>query len=193
MLSVPDQDLSNFLEKLTEEERNEMQEAFDHFHKSKEWNMICIIYEAGDCLDIVIRDEEEHRLPLSLWPWLEEIVFDTGTIEIRPGKTAGTGTREKRSVTCRTIEENLQMGYYLSRSTNGDMQGWNNHSPLTGRSGTHIAVGGEQLEYGDHCFLLKMWQQHCSHDISCHRQTAMLYVKGISHRNELPKEVKSCR
>ena len=30
MLSVPDQDLSKFLEKLTEEERNEMQEAFDH-------------------------------------------------------------------------------------------------------------------------------------------------------------------
>lgn len=59
MLSVPDQDLSKFLEKLTEEERNEMQEAFDHFHKSKEWNMICIIYEAGDCLDIVIRDEED--------------------------------------------------------------------------------------------------------------------------------------
>ena len=43
----------------TEDERKKMQEAFDHFHQSKEWDMICVIYEVDDCFDIVIRDEED--------------------------------------------------------------------------------------------------------------------------------------
>ena len=42
-----------------EDERKKMQEAFDHFHQSKEWDMICVIYEVDDCFDIVIRDEED--------------------------------------------------------------------------------------------------------------------------------------
>lgn len=46
----------------TEEEREKMQEAFDRFHKSKGWGMICMIYEADDCLDIVIRNEEDINL-----------------------------------------------------------------------------------------------------------------------------------
>lgn len=45
-----------------EDERRKMQEAFDRFHNSKEWGMICMIYEADDCLDIVIRDEEDINL-----------------------------------------------------------------------------------------------------------------------------------
>ena len=43
----------------TEDERKKMQEAFDYFHQSKEWDMICVIYEVDDCFDIVIRDEED--------------------------------------------------------------------------------------------------------------------------------------
>ena len=53
-----------------EDERRKMQEAFDHFHNSKEWGMICMIYEADDCFDIVIRDEEEiscHCLHGEVW------------------------------------------------------------------------------------------------------------------------------
>ncbi len=42
-----------------EDERKKMQEAFEHFQNSKEWGMICMIYEADDCFDIVIRDEEK--------------------------------------------------------------------------------------------------------------------------------------
>lgn len=45
--------------KLAEEERKEMQEAFERFHKSKEWGMVCMIYESDDYFDIVIRDEED--------------------------------------------------------------------------------------------------------------------------------------
>lgn len=41
------------------EERKEMQEAFERFHKSKEWGMVCMIYESDDYFDIVIRDEED--------------------------------------------------------------------------------------------------------------------------------------
>ena len=41
------------------EERKEMQEAFERFHKSKEWGMICMINEVNDFFDIVIRDEED--------------------------------------------------------------------------------------------------------------------------------------
>lgn len=42
-----------------EKERKEMQEAFERFHKSKEWGMICMINEVNDFFDIVIRDEED--------------------------------------------------------------------------------------------------------------------------------------
>lgn len=45
-----------------EDEQKKMQEAFERFHNSKEWGMICMIYEADDCLDIVIRDEEDINL-----------------------------------------------------------------------------------------------------------------------------------
>ena len=58
-IKIPDDSIDGY--KSAEEERYEMQEAFDRFHKSKEWNMICMIYEAGDCLDIVIRDEENIK------------------------------------------------------------------------------------------------------------------------------------
>ena len=42
-----------------EDERKKMQEAFDHFHTSKEWGMICMIHEVDGCLDIIIRDEQK--------------------------------------------------------------------------------------------------------------------------------------
>ena len=59
MLSKIDQDLIAMKKELAEEERKEMQEAFEHFHKSKEWGMICMINEVNDFFDIVIRDEED--------------------------------------------------------------------------------------------------------------------------------------
>jgi hypothetical protein len=43
----------------TEDERKKMQEAFDHFHQSKEWDMICTILEVNGYWDIIIRDEAE--------------------------------------------------------------------------------------------------------------------------------------
>lgn len=61
MSSKFDQDLIAMKKELTEEERKKMQEAFDSFHKSKDWSMICMIYEAGDCFDIVIREVREKR------------------------------------------------------------------------------------------------------------------------------------
>ena len=59
MLSKIDQDLIAMKKELAEEERKKMQEAFDSFHKSEDWSMICMIYEAGDCFDIVIREVKE--------------------------------------------------------------------------------------------------------------------------------------
>ena len=59
MLSKIDQDLIAMKKEWAEEERKEMQEAFEHFHKSKEWGMICMINEVNDFFDIVIRDEED--------------------------------------------------------------------------------------------------------------------------------------
>lgn len=59
MLSKIDQDLIAMKKELAEEERKEMQEAFERFHKSKEWGMICMINEVNDFFDIVIRDEED--------------------------------------------------------------------------------------------------------------------------------------
>ena len=61
MSSKFDQDLIAMKKELAEEERKKMQEAFDSFHKSKDWSMICMIYEAGDCFDIVIREVREKR------------------------------------------------------------------------------------------------------------------------------------
>lgn len=60
MLSKIDQDLIAMKKELAEEERKKMQEAFDSFHKSEDWSMICMIYEAGDCFDIVIREVKEE-------------------------------------------------------------------------------------------------------------------------------------
>ena len=51
MSSKFDQDLIAMKKELAEEERKKMQEAFDSFHKSEDWSMICMIYEAGDCFD----------------------------------------------------------------------------------------------------------------------------------------------
>ena len=59
MSSKFDQDLIAMKKELAEEERKKMQEAFDSFHKSESWSMICMIYEAGDCFDIVIRVVKE--------------------------------------------------------------------------------------------------------------------------------------
>lgn len=59
MSSKFDQDLIAIKKELAEEERKKMQEAFDSFHKSESWSMICMIYEAGDCFDIVIREVKE--------------------------------------------------------------------------------------------------------------------------------------
>lgn len=59
MSSKFDQDLIAMKKEWAEEERKEMQEAFDSFHKSKEWGMICMINEVNDFFDIVIRDEED--------------------------------------------------------------------------------------------------------------------------------------
>lgn len=42
-----------------EDERKKMQEAFERFHNSKEWGMICMIHEVDGFLDIVIRDEQK--------------------------------------------------------------------------------------------------------------------------------------
>ena len=50
------------LKERPEDECRKMQEAFERSHNSKEWGMICMIYEADDCLDIVIRDEEDINL-----------------------------------------------------------------------------------------------------------------------------------
>ena len=44
-----------------EDERKKMQEAFDHFHTSKEWGMICMIHEVDGFLDIVIRFDREQN------------------------------------------------------------------------------------------------------------------------------------
>ena len=51
------------------EERKEMQEAFERFHKSKEWGMICMINEVNDFFDIVIRIAREKRSYLSGTGW----------------------------------------------------------------------------------------------------------------------------
>ena len=52
-----------------ERERKKMQETFEHFHKSKEWGMIFMIYEAGDCFEIVIRVVREKRSYISGRGW----------------------------------------------------------------------------------------------------------------------------
>lgn len=59
MSSKFDQDSIAMKKEWAEEERKKMQEAFDSFHKSESWSMICMIYEAGDCFDIVIRGVKE--------------------------------------------------------------------------------------------------------------------------------------
>ena len=61
MSSKFDQDLIAMKKEWAEEERKEMQEAFDSFHKSKEWGMICMINEVNDFFDIVIRIAREKR------------------------------------------------------------------------------------------------------------------------------------
>lgn len=50
------------LKERPEDECRKMQEAFDHFHTSKEWGMICMIHEVDGCLDIIIRDEQKPGL-----------------------------------------------------------------------------------------------------------------------------------
>ena len=80
-----------------------------------------------------LAEEEKVNYAMSNSEVVEKSKYIILAIKPQMFETAGTGTREK-NVTCRTIEENLQMGYYLSRSTNGDMQGWRNHSLLSGRS-----------------------------------------------------------
>ena len=52
-----------------EEERKEMQAAFDCFHKSESWGMICMINEINDFFDIVIRIAREKRSYLSGTAW----------------------------------------------------------------------------------------------------------------------------
>ena len=37
----------------------ETQKAFNHFHKTKEWKMICMIHEVEGFFDIVIREEKD--------------------------------------------------------------------------------------------------------------------------------------
>lgn len=52
-----------------EEERKEMQTAFDCFHKSESWGMICMINEINDFFDIVIRIAREKRSYLRGTGW----------------------------------------------------------------------------------------------------------------------------
>lgn len=59
MSSKFDLDLIAMKKELAEEERKKMQEAFDSFHKSEDWSMICMIHEVDGFLDIVIRDEQK--------------------------------------------------------------------------------------------------------------------------------------
>lgn len=69
MSSKFDQDLIAMKKELAEEEQKEMQAAFDCFHKSESWNMICMINEINDFFDIVIRIAREKRSYLSGTGW----------------------------------------------------------------------------------------------------------------------------
>lgn len=127
------------LKERPEDECRKMQEAFERSHNSKEWGMICMIYEADDCLDIVIRDEEDINLRCLCGVGWKKSYLTPEQLKSIQEKQQELEQEKKRSVACRTIGENVPMGYYLSRFTNEEMHGWNRQSTLPGRSGTRVA------------------------------------------------------
>lgn len=169
MSSKFDQDLIAMKKEWAEEERKKMQEAFDSFHKSKEWSMICMIYEAGDCFDIVIREVREKRSYLRYLHYLHGRGWEKSYLTPEQLKSVQEKQQEleqeKKEVLPEKQSENTYKWGIICQDTGLHMDGEiTAHSP-------HIAAGGAlELECGNHCFLLKnttgyefygIWQHGC--------------------------------